>query len=444
MSQMDFYYNDLWNRVLQKVNESNQIKEEIFDLYFTGSKVIDISEEGIEIVVPDFMHNVIMSQYKTLIENCFEECLGKKVPIYITLEEDALKRTPVLNTNYFDLKLDENQRFDNFVIGRSNSQAHAAAMTCANNPGSFYNPLFVYGSSGIGKTHLLNAIGNFVVRTYPNKKVGFISGLGFIEAFSKAVKDNSVDLFKESFYDLDILLVDDIQFIAGKTKSQEVFFTIFNTLINNKKQVCITSDRSPDEIHDLEERIISRFNRGLSINIESPEYETRIEILKLKLSGRVSDKIDDDVLAYIANIFTKDVRDLEGAINRLLFYYINFNNNKDDHITLEIANEAFKDQIIENKNELDINKIKKVVADYYNLNLSQIISSTRTKNIAIPRHIAMYLCRTLLDAPYKEIGSEFGKRDHSTVINACEKVEELIKKDINYSKAIIDLKNRLL
>lgn len=441
MSQINFYYNDLWSRVLDKVRESGQISDEILDLYFCGSKLSSISETGAEVIVPDFMHSIIMTEHEDLIESCLEECLGQHVLLHLVMEKDAEKTIQPQTSDFFDLKFDENQRFDTFVIGKSNSQAHAAALTCANTPGTFYNPLFIYGNSGIGKTHLLNAIGNYVLSTYPNKKVGFISGLGFIEELSKAVKNNTIDTFKESFYDLDVLLVDDIQFIAGKVKSQEVFFTIFNYLTNNKKQVCITSDRSPNEINGLEERIISRFNRGLNVNIESPEYETRIEILKKKISDRAL--IDDEVLSYIANIFTKDVRGLEGAINRLLFYFINFNTNHDDHITLKLASEAFKNQVEENINELDIKKIKRIVADYYSLSVKQIVSATRTKNIAIPRHIAMYLCRTLLDAPYKEIGNEFGKRDHSTVINACEKVEELIKKDPNYLRAINEIKSQI-
>lgn len=444
MSQIDFYYNDLWNRVLDKIHESGQISEDVFNLYIKGSKLINISEIGAEVFVPDYMHHIIMTQNEKLIETCLEECLEQHIPLKLTMEQTQKSSSINIQNDYFNLKIDKDQRFDTFVIGKSNSQAHAAAITCATTPGSFYNPLFIYGNSGIGKTHLLNAIGNYVISAFPNKKVGFINGVGFIDALTKSIKSNNLDDFYDSFYSLDVLLVDDIQFIAGKPKTQEVFFTIFNNLTNNKKQVCITSDRSPDEINDLEERIISRFNRGLNVNIESPEFETRIEILKRKLLERNIDKIDEDVYAYIANIFTKDVRELEGAVNRLYFYFINFNNDNEDHISLKIAYEAFKNQSVDNKNELDISKIKRVVADYYNLSVKQIISATRTKNIAIPRHIAMYLCRILLDAPYKEIGNEFGKRDHSTVINACEKVEDLIKKDGNYQKALNDIKSRMI
>ena len=444
MTNVEFYYNELWSKTLQSVYDSKQVANDVFDLYFNGSKMIKLSEDGADILVPAFINYTIMMQHKNLIEDCLKEQVGGKyIPINIIQEEDLPKIviSEPKNKDFFDKSLDSNQNFANFVLGKSNSQPHIAALTCANNLGLAYNPLFIYGNSGLGKTHLLNAIGNHVVQTFPNKKIGFISGLGFIEALNKSKKEDRIDEFKESFYDLDLLLVDDIQFIAGKPWTQEVFFSIFNILVNNKKQICITADRTPDEIKGLEERIISRFNQGLNVNIESPEYETSIKILEMKIANNVSvtEKVDDEVLSYIATNFSQDVRSLEGAINRLLFYFINFNFDNEDHITLKLATEAFKDQITENKNELSIVKVRKVVCDYYHLTKQQITSSNRTKNIAIPRHIAMYLCRKLLDAPYKEIGNEFGKRDHSTVISACEKVESLIKSDPTYLKAINEI-----
>ncbi|MBR0462711.1 MAG: chromosomal replication initiator protein DnaA [Erysipelotrichaceae bacterium] len=445
MTSVEFYYNDLWSRTLQSISDSKQIRPEEFDLYFNDSRLINISEKGAEVVVPAFINYSLMLQHKPLIEDCLKELLGQYVEVKIILEENLSKTLNSIHNEYFDKEIDPKQNFGNFVVGKSNIQAQLAARTCAGNLGLVYNPLFIYGNSGLGKTHLLNAIGNQVLSDFPNKKIGFISGHGFIEALNKARKAEVVDRFKESFYDLDLLLVDDIQFIAGKSWTQEVFFSIFNTLVNDRKQICITADRTPDDINGMEKRIISRFNQGLNVNIESPEYETSIRILEMKIANNVSvnEKVDEEVLSYIATNFSQDVRSLEGAINRLLFYYINFNFDHEDHITLKLAYEAFKDQITENKNELSISKIKKVVCDYYNLTSKQIASSTRTKNIAIPRHIAMYLCRKLIDAPYKEIGNEFGKRDHSTVISACEKVESLIKSDPSYLKAIDEIKKKL-
>ncbi len=445
MTSVEFYYNDLWSRTLQSVYESKQIRSDEFDLYFNGSRLINISDKGAEVVVPAFINYTLMIQHKALIEECLKDLLGQYVEVKIILEDELNKTLSAVHNEYFDREIDPKYNFGNFVLGKSNIQAQLAARTCAGNLGLVYNPLFIYGNPGLGKTHLLNAIGNQVLSDFPNKKIGFITAHGFIEALSKARKADAVDRFKESFYDLDLLLVDDIQHIAGKSWTQEVFFTIFNTLVNNRKQICITADKTPDDINGMEERIISRFNQGLNVNIESPEYETSIKILEMKIANNlsISEKVDEEVLSYIATNFSQDVRSLEGAINRLLFYYINFNFDNEDHITLKLASEAFKDQITENKNELSISRVRKVVCDYYNLTVKQITSSTRTKNIAIPRHIAMYLCRKLLDAPYKEIGNEFGKRDHSTVISACEKVESLIKSDPAYLKAINEIEKKL-
>ncbi len=445
MTNVDYYYKSLWNKTIQDIYDSGDVPEDIFNMIFRESRIADLNEKECRVAVPNFINQTLMVQYKIVIQKALEKNIGDLLNVNVILEDDVQAQVATIVCNdYFDRQLDINQNFSNFVLGRSNNQAQLAALTCAKNLGVVYNPLFIYGNSGLGKTHLLNAIGNEVRRSFPHKKIGFISGLGFTEALDKSNKNKCIDQFKNSFYDLDLLLVDDIQFIAGKKWTQEVFFSIFNILVNNHKQICITADKTPAEIKDLEIRLLSRFNQGLNVNIQSPEYETAIEILKMKIANNVAvnEKVDDDVLSYIATNFSQDVRSLEGAVTRLLFYFINFGNGE-DHITLKIATEAFKDQVVENHNELSMNKIKKAVCDYYNISKQQINSGNRTKSIAIPRHIAMYLCRKLLDAPYKEIGSEFGKRDHSTVINACEKVEKLIKTDAAYLKAVNDIEKRI-
>ncbi len=446
MTNTDFLYNNLWSLTLQQIHDSKKVSEDVFDLYFSNSKLIKIDENIATVVVPNFIAKTLMLNESYLIDECFKNVYGTAIPINITTEEDLNSLVPPVEMNeFFDKSLDINQNFSNFVRGKSNIQAHAASLACAKNLGLVYNPLFIYGNSGLGKTHLLNAIGNDVHATFPNKKIGFITGIGFTEALAKSKKENYIDEFKSSFYDLDLLLVDDIQFIAGKVWTQEVFFSIFNILVNNRKQICITADRTPDDIKGLEERLLSRFNQGLNVNIESPEYETSIEILKMKIANNISvrEKVDDEVLSFIATNFSQNVRSLEGAVNRLLFYYINFNVDHEDHITLKLASEAFKDRVSDIRNELNIGKVRKAVCDYYNITKQQICSANRTKNIAIPRHIAMYLCRKLLDAPFKEIGYEFGKRDHSTVINAYEKVEKLIKTDTNYQRAVSEIEKRI-
>ena len=439
----EFYLKDIWSRTMSKVLESNKISES--DMPFFDSKLYKLDDNGAMLVVPNFINFSIMNQNIQLLESCLEEVIGKKLKIRIYREEEIPSISmPSFTNDFISHKLDPNQTFTNFVVGKSNIQAQFASKTCAQNLGVVYNPLFIYGNSGLGKTHLLNAIGNNVKELFPNYKIGYTSGPEFIEGVAKATKDNRLDEFKESFYGLDLLLVDDIQFIAGnKAKTHEVFFTIFNYLINNKKQICITADRTPNEIKDLEERIITRFNQGLNVNIEAPEYETSINILKMKINNNLmqGQSVDDEVLNYLATNFSQDVRSLEGAVNRLLFYSIQFSN--EDHITLALASEAFKDQIKENTNELTISTIRKAVCDYYNLTKQQIISATRTKNIANARHIAIYLCRKLLDLPYDTIGQEFGKRDHTTIMSSCLKVEQLIKTDPLYLKAINEIEMKL-
>ena len=447
MTTAEFYLKDVWTKTLNNIFNSGKIDEESFNMVFMPSKLRSLSENGALIVVQNMVDFTIMNQNKELIENCFEDAYGQRYPMtFITQEnlKEYLNTNETFTNDFIINTIDPSFTFESFVVGKSNAQAHLASLTCANNLGVLYNPLFIYGNSGLGKTHLLNAIGNYVYYNNKNKKIGFISGLDFMDGVSQASKENRFDEFKQSFSDLDLLLVDDIQFIGGpgKVKTHEVFFSIFKDLINNKKQICITSDRAPGEIEGLEDRIISRFNQGLNVNIEAPEYETSMEILKSKINSNINSNqsVDEEVLSYIATNFSQDVRSLEGAVNRLLFYSIFCNK---EHINIDLAIEAFKGQIQSSNNELNMALIRRTVCDYYNLTKQQIISKTRTKNIANARHIAMYLCRKLLDAPYKDIGNEFGKRDHTTVMSACERIEKLIKTDPLFLKAINDIETRL-
>ena len=449
MTTIDFYLNDKWKNTLKNIANSGLIPENV--LPYFESKLVSLDDNEATIVVPSFINYTIMSQNQAMIENYLEEVIGKHLKVRVIQQDDlnslSSKKKEFIQSDFLSRRIDPNQNFTNFVVGRSNAQAHLAAMTCASNLAIVYNPLFIYGNSGLGKTHLLNAIGNQVQNLYPEKRIGFTSGIEFVEGVHKASVENRYDEFKATFQDLDLLLVDDVQFIANKPKTHELFFTIFNELVNNKKQICITSDRTPSEIKGLEDRIISRFNQGLNVNIEAPEYETSISILKMKIANssipnQVS--VDDEVLNYLATNFSQDVRSLEGAVNRLLFYSINFSiDDERDHISLKLAIEAFKDQIKEGKNELAISTVRKAVCDYYNLTKQQITSANRTKNISNARQIAMYLCRKLLDSTYDDIGREFGGRDHSTVMSSCENVERKIKTDPLYLKAINEIESKI-
>jgi len=449
MNGVEFLFSDIWSKTKSIIKDHESIGKIIYDTYFDDSKLIDLNSDKAVIVVPTNLQKMVLSQRLDLISQSLEKVLNRAVSCEVIMQND-LKKIQIEDSKpepYNDYLEQDNvlpfYTFDNFVVGPSNKEVHSAALACAYNPGKFYTPLFIFGNSGLGKTHLVNAIGNYIKKNDPAKRVYYTSSSDFVSKVVNSIKNNSIEEFKRSMNELDVLLVDDIQFLAGKEKSHEIFFHIFNELVNNRKQIVLTSDRDPSEIKGLEERMVSRFQSGLSVGIDSPEFETSLAILRFKLENQSMDAgmIDDEVLNYIATNFSKDVRKLEGALNRLIFYSINFGNN--ERIDFKTALGAFKGNSSVDKNELNANKIKRIVADYYGLTRQQLISKSRTKNIANARHIAMYLCRKTLDLPFIRIGEEFGKRDHSTVMNACMKVEDNIKKDVNFKQAILEIERQL-
>lgn len=437
MTGIEYYYHDLWSKTKALIKEDASIGKLVYDTYFDNSELVHLSDDTAVVAVPTNLQKMILSQKIELIQALLSVQLNKNITVELIMGDEILE---VATQSAFDDRLLLDYTFDNFIVGPSNKEAHSAALACAYTPGKFYTPLFIYGNSGLGKTHLLNAIGNYIKDNTLNSKIYYTSTMDFVTEVVNSIKNGSIEAFKQKMNQLDVLLMDDIQFIAGKEKSHEVFFNIFNELVNHKKQIVLTSDRSPAEIKGLEERLISRFASGLSVGLDSPEFETSLAILKFRLEKQSVDPhfVSDDALAYIATNFSKDVRNLEGALNRLLFYSINFSNG--NSIDFKTALNAFKGGAHSgDKNEVSVIKIKRIVADYYGLTKQQLISHSRTKNIASARHIAMYLCRKMMDLPFVKIGEEFGKRDHSTVINACDKVELAIKKDLNYRQALLEL-----
>ena len=440
--------NNIWEEVLLSLKSKLQ-DNNIFNTFFQDSKLYEIKDDTAYISVKTkFAKELLESRYLTIIEMTLEEISKSSYNCVITIENENniynVKETKSTN-DVFVSNLNNNYTFENFVVGPSNQEAQSAALTAALEPGKFYNPLFIYGKSGIGKTHLLHAIGNYIrYKSNQETKVYYISSADFLDDYVNAIRDNTINELKESFKQMDVLLIDDIQFLSGKDKTNEMFFHIFNHLINHRKQIVITSDRSPNELKGLEERLVSRFASGLSVCIQNPEYETSLEILKKKVENQnISSKvIKEDVLSYIALKYSKDIRQLEGALNRLIFYAESFK-KQTKIIDLDLAQEALKGLVVNqnnNSNALTIDKIKMAVSDYYKISTSQLSASIRVSNISNARHIAMYLCRNLLDVPFIKIGEEFGGRDHSTVINACEKVEKLLKNDPNFKHAIEDIK----
>lgn len=313
--------------------------------------------------------------------------------------------------------------FENFVVGKSNQLAKAACYQVAENPGSSYNPLLLYGGVGLGKTHLIHAIGNFIHRRNPKAKILYLSSTRFVTDMVKALQTNTMDSFKSFYCSLDLLLIDDIQFLAGKERSQEEFFTIFNSLFENRQQIILTSDRYPKEIDKLEERLKSRLGWGLPVFIEPPELETRVAILKTK-AQQANIEISDDTAFFIAKRVSTNVRELEGALKRVIAN-ANFTGKL---ISVEFARETLKDLISLQDKLITMENILKTVADYYKIRLSDLLSANRSRVVARPRQMAMSLAKELTQHSLPEIGSALGGRDHTTVLHACRQVKELIKK----------------
>ena len=370
--------------------------------------------------------------------------LREEIELEEKKEVEKKEKITTSNDNVHN-NLNKKYVFDNFIVGNSNKFAQAAALSVAENPGNMYNPLFLYGNSGLGKTHLMHAIGNYIVNN-TDKKVLYVTSEQFREDFVKANRRdekgtnfNYIDFFKDKYRNIDVLLIDDIQFLGGAAQSQQEFFHTFNNLYNDSKQIIISSDRSPDDLKLLEDRLRTRFCWGLTVNIFPPEFSLRTEILKKKIiADNFEQDIPDDVIEYIASNIGPDVRQLEGSITRLLAYSAIMGGEK---ITLDLAIEALKDFISKGFGEKnDIHRIQKIVSEYFQISVEDIRSKKRSSNISFPRQIAMYLCRTITSESFPKIGTEFGGKDHSTVMHSVEKIENEIRENKDLANIIEKLK----
>ena len=444
--------NILYQKIKEIINEK-LIENKHKDLinYFVDTQLVKLEENNAVITTPFEITKLVLtsnSDIVKIINDTFSDFFKRNYKCSIITTNDYLKENSEMIEKELNDNLMSDFTFENFVEGPSNREAKTAALACAIKPGQkAYNPLFIYGDSGLGKTHLLNAIGNYIKENNSEMKVLYISSMTFVNDAVKAIKEKTIDEYKNQLNSLDVLLFDDIQNLSNKPQSKDIFFNIYNELFNNRKQVVLTSDRSPSQIKDVEDRLKTRFSQGLSVTINSLEYETAFEILKMKLKshGINDNSIDDDVLSFIATNFSSDVRNLEGAINRLLFYSINFFNTQ--KIDLNVALEACKEQkttLLSKNDNLDVRNIIKAVADYYGLTEKQIKSKSRTKNIATARHISMYLSRKLLDLSYDKIGEEFGGKDHSTVLSAYEKIDKLVRENEIYKKIVDDIRKNII
>lgn len=329
--------------------------------------------------------------------------------------------------------------FDTFVTGSSNRFAHAAAMAVAESPGNVYNPFFMYGGVGLGKTHLMHAIGNRVLHNHPEMRVLYVSSEQFTNEIIRSIQEGNAEKFRQKYRNIDVLLVDDIQFLSGKTSTQEEFFHTFNTLHDSQKQIILSSDRPPREVERLEDRLRSRFEWGLITDIQAPDLETRIAILKNK-AQLDHFSVPNDVMVYIASRIDSNIRELEGALTRVVAYASLIKKP----ITTELVAEALKDVFPNNKTkEVTMEVIQEIVASYFKLKIEDMHTKKRTRNIAFPRQIAMYLCRELTDTSLPQIGSFFGGRDHTTVIHACDKINKEKDADMKLNAILNELIERI-
>ena len=445
----------IWSKVLE------QIKLELtslsYDTWFSETKLHKLNNDKAYIIVPMAIHKKqLISNYSDIIKEKLNSLTGANYELIFMLEdeveddnhtenEESNYKTQNIEKEHVNSNLNKRYTFDNFIVGNSNKFAQASALSVAENPGLLYNPLFLYGNSGLGKTHLMHAIGNYIT-DHTDKRVLYVTSEQFRQDFIKANRKdddgtnfNYVDFFKDKYRNIDVLLIDDIQFLGGASKSQEEFFHTFNNLYNDSKQIIISSDRSPDDLKILEERLTTRFTWGLQANIYPPELNLRKEILKKKIiANDFEHDIPDDVIEYMANNIGPDVRKLEGAVTRLVAYSAIMGGEK---ITLDLAIEALKDNISKGIGEKNnIQRIQRIVSEYFQISVEDIRSKKRSANISFPRQIAMYLCRNMTSESFPKIAIEFGGKDHTTVMYSVEKIENEIKINKDLANIIEKLK----
>jgi len=425
---------EVWIEVLDRVSE--HINTPSYRVWFEGTRPVELYEDRLEISVPNlFAKEYIESRFKLLLEEALGSTLGQE-GMTLVVSTDSVHgsgRTNGSSSNGADFvrsartprPFKAKYTFDTFVIGAGNRFAHAAALAVSETPGVVYNPLFIYGGVGLGKTHLLHAVGQYVEDQEPSVRVRYVTCENFTNDFINSVRDNAPLGFQKRYRENDVLLIDDIQFLEGKIETQEAFFHTFNTLYEENKQIVITSDRHPKYIPTLENRLVSRFEWGLVTDIQPPDLETRIAILRKKaLMDQL--QVDDEVLTFIASKVSTNIRELEGALVRILAYASLYGRT----VSVALAEEVLKDILLDAQyREIPVELIQHEVCRYFGISKGDLVGASRSKNFAYPRQVAMYLCRELTDESLPKIGRAFGGRDHSTVMHANSKISNLINSD---------------
>ena len=433
-----------WDQILNTVKKEHEISDISFDTWMRPLEVYAIEENTLYILAPfeQMALSYIQKKYYLPLKVAIGEVIGEEYDIQFILPEHAkslnIKKPTkkVASLNGSNSNLNPNYTFETFVVGNNNRFAQSASLAVAESPGETYNPLYIYGGPGLGKTHLMHSIGHFILDQNPNSKVIYVTSEQFTNEVIESIRNgnaSSMTKFRDKYRTVDVLMIDDIQFIIGKESTQEEFFHTFNALQTQGKQIILTSDKPPKDMETLEERIRSRFEWGLMADIGIPDYETRMAILRKKAESDNFD-IDDEILNYIANNIKSNVRELEGALNKLLAY----NNLCNETITMEIAQKELQNIITPDKpREITPQLIIEVVTEHFNISMDQMISRSRSSDIARPRQIAMFLCKNMTDIPLDTIGSFLGGRDHSTIIHGIRKIAEEYENN-DSTKTLID------
>lgn len=442
----------IWSEVLSRMKID--LNPQSFDVWVQSAKPLSFQNNQMAIEVPtdihrDYWQKHLAAKFVEISYGLF----GKEIiPTFLTPDEaqqqqeqqlaDSRSQQPTIieEDDFKSSILNPKYTFDTFVIGKGNQMAHAAALVVADDPGSVYNPLFLYGGAGLGKTHLMHAIGHQMLQNRPGAKIKYVSSENFTNEFINSIQTNKMEEFRNEYRKVDLLLVDDIQFLENREGTQNEFFNTFEELYNNNKQIVLTSDRLPREIPTLPERLVTRFAWGLSVDITPPDLETRIAILRKKAEAERLE-IPEDTLSYIAGQIESNIRELEGALLRVQAY-ATMNNQE---ITTSLAAESLKALKSNNGSmQVSILQIQEEVAKYYHISLKDLKGKKRVKSIVVPRQIAMYLSRELTDNSLPKIGAEFGGKDHTTVIHAHEKIQQLVDNDAATHSEVAEIKNLLL
>ncbi len=433
----------VWEKTQKEIKEKIGLAS--YETWFSTLQVKEKNADTLTIETPDdFFKNWIVEHYQNFIQETLNKHAAQNIQIEFSVNSHILKEETQHRLSKLEQEFQQGEKggfslnsrltFENFVIGPSNRFACAASLAVAESPAKAYNPLFIYGHVGLGKTHLIQAITHKIRQLHPRLKHCYLSSEKFTNELIDAIRHRSTPQFRKKYREIDVLLIDDIQFIAGKESTQEEFFHTFNNLHDNRKQIIITSDRPPKEISNLEERLSSRFSWGLITDIQPPDFETRVAILRKKIENE-SVKVPNDVVLFIGEQIKTNIRELEGALIRVAAYSL----LEEKPMTLDMAKMILKDMVKESTKIISVEMVQKIVADYFKLSIADLRAKKRNKNIVMPRQIAMYLSRYLTNLSLPEIGNAFGGKDHTTVLHSYKKIEEQAKENTQTKNILMDL-----